>query len=489
MTTLPGPTISPTLTSTPTPTPTVNAALAPFMSQKLKWKKCEGNLECTTLLVPLDYAAPQYSKLKIAVIRRTATNTKKHKNAIVVNPGGPGGSGFDYVANSSTIVGSSVAKTFDVVGFDPRGVGRSSPIKCLTPQQSDRFYASDGSPDSDAEATAVFLIGKEFAKVCEYSDPTILGFLGTRESAQDMDILRAALGQKQLNYVGKSYGTSLGTQYAKQFPTKVGRFVLDGAIDPSLDADAFAAGQATGFERALQAFLRDCVQRSSCALGRSVTKAQDRLNVFFRQLDATPVQVGDRKLTEALGTLGVAASLYSRDSWGTLRKALAQGLRGDGRGLLALADFYSNRNDDGTYADNSLDAFYAVTCVDRTDTKGIDAIQALATKLTENNSSTFGAFIAWGTTPCSSWPVKATLVSEKVAAAGSGPIVVVGTTRDPATPFEWSQALADQLAKGVLVTRDGDGHTGYRQGNSCVDEAIDRYLAKGTVPEDGLFCS
>jgi hypothetical protein len=201
------------------------------------------------------------------------------------------------------------------------------------------------------------------------------------------------------------------------------------------------------------------------------------------------VQVGDRKLTEALGTLGVAASLYSRDSWGTLRKALAQGLRGDGRGLLALADFYSNRNDDGTYADNSLDAFYAVTCIDRTDTKGIDAIQVLATKLTENNSSTFGAFIAWGSTPCSSWPVKATLVPEKVAAAGSGPIVVVGTTRDSATPFEWSQALANQLAKGVLVTRDGDGHTGYRQGNSCVDEAIDRYLAKGTVPEDGLFCS
>lgn len=486
----PTPTVSlPTLTpTTPTPTP-ASTALDQYISQKLNWTTCEKVAECAQLLVPIDYNNPQSGNLQLALIRRPARDPKLRKGSIVVNPGGPGGSGYDYVKSSGKILGPTATLIYDVVGFDPRGVSRSSPVKCLTAEQTDRFYSSDGSPETDAQATQAFLLGREFAKSCDYSAPGLLGFLGTRESAQDLNILRAALGEKKLNYVGKSYGTFLGAEFAQRFPTKVGRMVLDGAIDPNLDADGFAAGQSTGFERALQAFLKDCVTRASCALGRSTERAQKRLNLFFKQLDATPETVGNRKLTQALGILGVAASLYSKSSWPVLRSALSQGLQGNGAGLLALSDYYSNRNPDGTYADNSLDAFYAISCMDRADTKGIDATQALATKLTENNSSTFGSFIAWGDTPCQSWPVKATLQAGKITATGSGPIVVVGTTRDPATPIEWAQSLAAQLQNGVFVARDGDGHTGYRQGSSCVDQAVDLYLTKGTAPQDGLFCA
>jgi len=485
-------TTAPVFTPTPTvtPTPTANtAALKQFLTQKLTWRSCVRTYQCANLTVPLDYANPDGSTLQVQLIKRSARDQKARRGSIVVNPGGPGGSGYDYVAGGGDIVSPSVSEVYDLVGFDPRGVARSAPVKCLTTAQADRFYSYDGSPDSDAEATGALLLGREFAQACAANESTLIPFLGTREASQDLEVLRSALGEKKLNYVGKSYGTYLGSQYAERYPTKVGRFVLDGAVDPSLDADGFATGQAVGFERALQAFLADCVSRSSCPLGRNKAKAQERLNTFLQQVDARPLRVGDRDLTQALATLGVIASFYSKSSWPGLRTALSQGLRGDGRGLLALSDFYSNRTPDGKYSDNSLDAFYAISCADRADTKGVDATQAFATKLTETVSVTFGAYLAWGDTPCQSWKVKATSAPVKVTAAGSGPIVVVGTTRDPATPYEWAVSLAGQLQNGVLVTRNGDGHTGYREGSSCTDAAIDAYLLKGTAPQDGLRCA
>jgi pimeloyl-ACP methyl ester carboxylesterase len=286
-----------------------------------------------------------------------------------------------------------------------------------------------------------------------------------------------------LNYLGKSYGTYLGGEYARQFPTKVGRFVLDGAIDPSLDADTFARGQATGFQRALDAFIAECVTRRDCALGRDPEAAEQRLAEYLEQLDRSPQKVGDRQLTQALGTLAVIASFYSTSSWGTLRSALDDALDGDGAAMLRLADLYSDREPGGTYRNNGLDAFYAISCMDRNDPKGIEATKQLAETLTEEVSQIFGPYLAWGNTPCQSWTLEPTSTPVPVAAAGSQPIVVVGTTRDPATPYEWSVALADQLENGVLVTYDGDGHTAYREGSSCVDRAVDSLLVRGVAPE------
>jgi pimeloyl-ACP methyl ester carboxylesterase len=474
----------------PTPTPTVNPvdlSIAKYQKQKLEWTDCGGGNTCADLQVPLDYTKPNGSTILLRVLKNPATIEDKRIGSIVVNPGGPGGSGYEY-ARSDQLFSSGVAARYDVVGFDPRGVGRSAPVQCLTPSEADRFYSFDGSPDSDAEATAALLLGRRFAGLCEQSDAELLPFLGTRDAARDLEVLRGALNEDQLNYLGKSYGTFLGAEFARQFPSKVGRFVLDGAIDPSLNADNYARGQATGFERALTAFIADCVKRKSCPLGRDPEKARERLDAYLDKLDQKPQKVRDRELTQALGTLGVLASFYSKSSWGTLRDALGKALRGDGSGLLRLADFYSDRQPNGSYRTNGLDAFYAISCMDREDPKGVDDTKALATTLTEEVSRTFGAYLAWGNTPCQSWTQKPTLVPAAVAAAGAEPIIVIGTTRDPATPYEWSVALAEQLDSGVLVSWDGDGHTAYGNGSTCVDKVVDRYFTSGKAPSAEVRC-
>jgi pimeloyl-ACP methyl ester carboxylesterase len=401
---------------------------------------------------------------------------------LVLNPGGPGGSGVDYVAGGDGAVSPDVAARYDLVGFDPRGVARSAPVRCLAPEDADRFYAYDGSPDNDAEATGALLLGQRFGELCQESDADLLPFLGTVDAARDLDILRSALNQQKLNYLGKSYGTFLGAEYARQFPNRVGRLILDGAIDPSLSADDFTRGQAVGFQRALESFLADCVRRSDCPLGRDATRAEDRLAAFLDGLDTEPLRVGERELTQALGTLAVIASFYTTRTWPTLRDALREGLRGDGGRLLALADRYSDRSPSGTYNNNGLDAFYAISCLDRADTKTVDQTQALAAVFEAEVSRIFGPYLAWGSTPCPAWPAPVTRTPEPIAAPGTPPIVVVGTTRDPATPYEWSVALADQLASGTLVTYDGDGHTAYREGSPCVDEAVDDLLVRGRDP-------
>ena len=438
--------------------------------------------------MPLDYADPQGPTIGLSLVRKPATSSRGRLGSIVVNPGGPGGSGVDYVRGGG-VVDPSVAARYDVVGFDPRGVQRSAPVRCLTAKQTDEFLAYDGSPDNDIEATGAYLLGRSFGAKCELKAAQELPFLGTRETTFDMEVLRQVLGDDALNFVGKSYGTYLGSQYASRFPDKVGRFVLDGAIDPSLTAEQYAKGQAVGFQRALDAFIRDCVARSSCPLGRDPERATERLNAYLDRLDSRPQQVGTRNLTQSLAVMGVIGSLYSTSTWPLLRDALSLGIEGDGSGLLQIADSYSDRDADGSYSSNATDAFYATYCLDRPDTKGVDAMRALGLEFRAKVSRTFGEYIAWGQTPCPSWPVKATTRPAKVTAAGASPILVVGTTRDPATPWEWSKALAGQLDSGVLLTREGDGHTAYREGNGCIDQAVDTYLLMGRAPKSGTVCT
>lgn len=471
---------------TPTPTPTTNALLA-FQKQPIDWSDCGGGNECADMKVPLDYQKPEGRTILLSLLRNPASGPGKKLGAIVVNPGGPGGSGINYAASES-VFSAKVSSRYDVVGFDPRGVGKSAPVRCLTPREADKFYAFDGSPDSDAEATASFLLGKRFANLCTRSDGDLLPYLGTRESAQDLEVLRGVLRQQRLNYLGKSYGTFLGTEYARQFPDKVGRLVLDGAIDPALNADDYARGQALGFQRALDAFAADCVRRSGCPLGRDVNTGQDTLNAYLDRLDREPQQVGDRQLTQALGTLGVLASFYSKSSWATLRGALTKAFAGDGSELLRLADFYSDREPSGKYSNNGLDAFYSISCMDRADSKSVSATRAFGDTLTEEVSQTFGAYIAWGNTPCQSWNVPPTLTPAAASAPGSNPIIVIGTTRDPATPYEWSVGLAKQLESGTLITYDGDGHTAYGYGSACVNDAVDRFYLTGKPPTSDLSC-
>jgi pimeloyl-ACP methyl ester carboxylesterase len=476
------PTSAPPSTAPATTPASGIGSLKKFQSQTLKWSSC-GDFECTKLTVPLDYNDLDGRTITLSVARNQANDQDRRIGSLVLNPGGPGGSGVDYVTRGDSVVTADAAAIYDLVGFDPRGVDRSTPVACLTPREADRFYAADGSPDSNAEATAAMLLGREFANSCKRTDADLLPFLGTRDAARDLEVLRGALGDQKLNYLGKSYGTFLGAEYIRQFPSTVGRFILDGAIDPTLSWSGYARGQATGFQRAIEAFLADCVDRSDCPLGTStVERAESELARFLVRLDGRPLPVDDRELTEALATLGVIATLYSTTTWPTLRSALRQGLRGDGSELLRLADYYSDRSENGRYEGNGLDSFYAVSCMDRDGSATVSQTKDLAATLTRDASKLFGAYIAWGNTPCMSWWAKPTLTGQPVTGAGTPPVVVVGTTRDPATPYEWSEALAGQLAKGRLVTYDGDGHTAYRRGSSCVDQAVDRWLVEGKDP-------
>jgi pimeloyl-ACP methyl ester carboxylesterase len=460
--------------------------LARFYDQQLDWHDCSGGFECARLTVPVDYSKPAGATMRIAVNRLPSSG--EHRGSLVVNPGGPGVSGLRYARSARSSVSRAVREHDDVVGFDPRGVGASRPIDCLTDRQLDAFNAQDGTPDSPAEEDALQRQGELMGTGCQRDDPALVGHLGTRNVARDMDVLRAVLGDDRLSYLGKSYGTYLGAIYAELFPARVGRLVLDGPLDPSSSDLDNARAQAVGFQRALDAFLDDCLRRSSCPFQGPGASAEHRLQAMLDASDAHPLKgTGSRPVTQALATYGVAVALYDKGYWPFLRRALGQALDGDGRSLLLLADLYNDRGPGGKYTTNTGEAIYAVNCLDRPERGDFATFRAEAAEVAKV-SPIFGGFIVWANLTCTTWPVAAQGEPEPVQAAGAAPILVVGTTRDPATPYESAQALAEQLDSGHLLTYDGDGHTAYRLGSACIDRAVDAYLLDGRVPAEGARC-
>lgn len=467
-----------------------SAALAPFYEQKIEWTPCKDGFECGWLSVPLDYAAPEGERIKISVIRLPATGTQR-VGSILLNPGGPGGSGIAYARAAKTVLSPAILSRFDTVGFDPRGVGESSPVRCLTGAQLDKFIELDGTPDNSSEVAALARGAKEFAEGCEAKSAKLLPHVGTIDAARDMDVLRAVLGDQGMTYLGKSYGTYLGAVYADLFPKKIRAMVLDGAIDPALSpVPDVNAAQARGFEVAFRSFLADCFQDASCPFPvRDTDMALGQLTNLLKSADQQPLRnnTGDaRKIDESWTTLGIVTALYDKRSWPVLRAALGQAFRGDGTTLLKLADILIDRHQDGTYS-NQTEANLAVNCVDHPYPHKISAYEAAA-RAAQKESPHFGAYVMWGSLPCEYWPVKPTGTDKPLKAEGSPPIMVVGTQRDPATPYEWAKALASELKSGVLLSYDGDGHTAYRTGSTCVDEAVDKYLISLTVPGRDTLC-
>ncbi|MGW6567252.1 alpha/beta hydrolase [Streptomyces sp. NPDC054975] len=471
---------------------TPDPALRAFYGQKLTWRDCGApKFQCATLRAPLDYAKPAAGEIKLAVSRVAAAGPGKRLGSLLVNPGGPGGSAVGYLQGYAGIgYPEPVRARYDMVAVDPRGVARSEPVECLTGPQMDTFTQVDQTPDDGAETTALTTAFKGFAAGCAKRSGAVLPHVSTVETARDMDILRAVLGDERLNYVGASYGTFLGATYAELFPGRVGRLVLDGAMDPSLPAIDLARDQTAGFETAFRAFAADCVRKSDCPLGtESADAASDSLKAFFRTVDAEPVPTGEsRKLGESLATTGVIAAMYDEGAWPQLREALTRAMGGEGSGLLALADSYYEREADGSYT-NLMFANTAVNCLDlpAAYTGPPDAEKAVPSF--EKASPVFGEGLAWAALNCAYWPVPATGRPHRITAAGAAPIVVVGTTRDPATPYKWAQSLADQLTSGTLLTYEGDGHTAYGRGSDCIDSAINTYLLAGTPPKDGKRCT
>jgi pimeloyl-ACP methyl ester carboxylesterase len=467
--------------------PSGQAGLARFYDQKLTWSSCRG-FQCARLTVPLDYARPDGATVSIAVLKAGAKGHRR--GSLVVNPGGPGGSGVQYAAAADFIVSKQVRDSYDIVGFDPRGVGSSQPVTCLDDRELDAFLGEDPTPDTKAEEQSFAANAKDLAAKCAARGGPLLAHVSTIEAAKDMDVLRAALLSPKLDYLGKSYGTFLGATYADLFPAKVGRFVLDGVVAPDLTSTQVNQGQAEGFETATRAYVADCVKGGGCPLGSSVDEGMQRLRDFLKQLDTAPIKVDDphvTRLTEGWGSLGIAAAMYDESTWGSLTQALDSAFKGDGNALMKLADSYAERSQGGDYSGNLMQVIYAVNCLDRSDSKDLAHYEGQA-RAFQATAPTWGSFLAWSTVPCGFWPVPANNAPKKITAAGSGPIVVVGTTRDPATPYAWAKRLADQLQNGHLITYDGDGHTAYMRGGACVDGAVDAYLLKGTVPAAGLRC-
>ncbi len=480
----------PSVSLSPQTPPAGSSGLDRFYSQTLGWSECSG-AECAELTVPVDYADPGGSTIKIAVLKVPAKKSSRRIGSLVVNPGGPGGSGVDYARAADFIVGPGVRDRYDVVGFDPRGVGRSAPIDCITDTQLDAFLGSDPTPDDASEERTFAQGSAQFARSCATNAGALLPHVSTEDAARDMDVLRAALGEAKLTYLGKSYGTYLGSTYADLFPEQVGRFVLDGVVAPDLTSEEINLGQAKGFELATRAWAKYCVAEKSCPLGDSVDAVMENLRGFLADVDAHPVpRTGDGsvpQLTEGWASLGIAAAMYDQGAWRTLVDAMKEALVGDGTALMQLADQYADRNPGGGYAGNIMEVIYAVNCLDKPESASVPDHEALADAAAQE-APTWGRYLVWSSLVCGYWPVPATGVPHTVSADGAEPIVVIGTTRDPATPYEWSVRLRDQLAKASLITFDGDGHTAYTRSNACVDDAVDAWYIDGKLPKDGLRC-
>ncbi len=507
----------------------IPTTLAGYQTQKLAWKTCNDNFQCSTLRVPIDYSNLKTGSFNIGVLRYQAIKQKSHIGSLVINPGGPGASGIDYAMAAEYIFSPDILDKYDVVGFDPRGVGKSAPIHCLTDKETDASYSADSKPDNPVELKAYLANAKSYVAKCQASTPNIMHY-STLDAARDMDVLRAALGDSKLNYVGKSYGTYLGTLYAKLFPGNVGRVVLDGAINPNASSRDQNLVQAVGFDHALNAFIAECLARRDCPL--SSTSGVQTLNTSYNHQSkpaviqsvialhsaVTPAQITSgaaqfialfkatslkpltsrsrRAVTESLVVLGTASALYDNTSgWPQLRTALREAKSGNGTTFLALADQYSQRNPNGTYANNESDASLVIDCLDWHDSRTLAQVQSDA-KMFATQAPVFGPYLAYNALSCQYFPTAGATASgassptsTNIASINTTPIIIVGTTRDPATPYQWAVALHKIIQNSRLISLNADGHTGQGRGSDCVDSAVDKYLLTGVIPAKDLACS
>ena len=483
----------------------VPAGLESFYSQKVSWYACakkgmaeatsgqDTGFTCAKVKVPLDYDNPGGETIEIAVKKRAAGGDSI--GSLFVNPGGPGGSGIDLVDEAGSYFSKKLTSSYDVVGFDPRGVGASTAVDCLTDAELDAERAGANDPATPS-ASAAEERAQKMGEACTSKTSTsgLLDHIDTISVARDLDILRAVDGQQALTYLGYSYGTYLGATYAELFPANTGRLVLDGAVDPSLSAEELALGQAKGFEASLRAYVESCQSsKLGCPLSGDVDSGVSQVREFLESTKTAPVPTSDSKrpLTYDLAVYGVLGSMYQTQAWPSLTLGLSQAMgkegKPDGSALLKLADLVSFRESDGTYSNNGAEALMAVNCLDYP-VQGDNASWEKNAKAIKETSPTFGSQLLYPDAYCQGWGHTSSRKREKITASGAAPILVVGTTGDPATPYAWAQALAEQLESGQLLIWEGDGHTAYGRSNDCVKKAVDTYLLNGTMPDKGLTC-
>ncbi len=445
----------------------------------------DGTVQTSSIEVPIDYSDPSKGTFDLFVARHLADPAKRI-GSLLVNPGGPGFGGSDFAIYADQIYNQPLLEAFDIVGWDPRGTGLSEPaIDCI--DDYDRFYASlDITPDDAAERAAIVGTAQDFADACVSKNTEYLPFVGTNNSARDMDSIRAALGEATISYFGFSYGSELGATWATLFPDTVRAAVLDGAADPTADSVESGKQQTVGFENTLASFLAQCSADSTCAF-HSDGDAEGAFDALMQSLDDTPVpsQDGRPDVNLQVAVSGVAQAMYSDSLWPQLAEALAAAQDGDGSGLLALYDMYFGRGPDGSY-ENSLEAFQAIVCMDDSERLSVAQEDAIAPELTalapRISPGTVGGYF------CTFFP-PATDPRVDITGVGAGPILVMGTTGDAATPLAGTKTMADTLEDGRLVIVDADQHTGYSV-NQCSADVIDQYLLDpvANAPADGTEC-
>lgn len=484
--------LPPTASSTSTPTgEQVAADLAPFYGQVLHWKSCGNSMQCATAKAPMDWTNPAAASIDLALVRQPATSGHS-MGSLLVNPGGPGGSGYDFILNSvDYATDKKLQANYDIVGFDPRGVNHSTPVTCYKdPAELDAYLydITPGTIGSDEWIAAAAAANKAFGARCLELTGPLLGLVDTPSAARDLDMLRAVLGDKKLNYLGYSYGTLLGQVYAGLFPGKTGRLVLDGAVDPAADDFEGTATQAVGFENALKAFLEDCKTAKDCPFTGTTSESLTEIRALLDSLDASPIANTDgRKLGSSSMFTAIILPLYNKDNWQYLRQLFTSVFKGDASYAFQLADSYNGRNADGTYADNQTEAFISINCLDAHGDGNVQQMRDEAAKLKEL-APVFGPQMSYGGTGCPNWPVPAKRDRVPIVAPGSADILVVGTTNDPATPYKWAQTVASTLEHGHLITYTGEGHTAYNKSNSCVNAAVDDFFVGGKVPAADPKC-
>ena len=473
----PGPTDAPDTTDAPGTTVAANVG-------EIEWEEQREGIETGSLEVPIDYSDPSKGTFDLFIARHLATDPSKRIGSLLVNPGGPGFGGSDFALFAENIYSETLLEHFDIVGWDPRGTGLTEPaIDCI--DDYDRYFAStDITPDDEAERQQIVDLAKEFQELCVENNAGIIEHVGTNNSARDMNSIRRALGEEEITYFGFSYGSELGATWATLFPETVRAAVLDGAADPDADFFESSLQQVRGFEGSITTFLAQCSGDEDCAFHNG-GDAEGAFDALMLEIDENPVpSEPDRPdVTRGVALTAVAQAMYSESLWDQLEEALADAQDGDGSGLLGLYDQYYVRNFDGTH-DNSLEAFQTISCVDAVERPTVEEEDELADEFTAAAPR-----FAPGTTGgyfCTFFPPSIDPRIE-VTGEGAGPILVVGTTGDPATPLESTENMAEALEQGVLLVVEADQHTGYHV-NECSTSTVDDYLVDLVVPESGFTC-
>lgn len=456
-------------TTTAAPTTTTSVALpAPV---PIDWRACGGGFQCATVAVPIDYRDHAAGTLDLAVIRRPAGDPARRIGALLVNPGGPGASGVRRVRRGFT-VSDEVAARFDIVGFDPRGIGDSAPVTCGATVAA--FRSTDLAPDSPEEEAALASRARAVATECAATEGARLAHLGTREVAHDVEVIRRALGEAQVSFVGLSYGTLIGLLWAEAHPTSVRALVLDGVVDPAAGGDATSEEQVGAIDATVQAIDAACNVDPACpvAAAGGVLAAYDEL---ARRLDAG--EVGGHGVGPTQLAYAAFSATYDPERWPLLWRSLRQGLDGDLAGIGEMARWFTGLV---TYA-----PFAIVTCLDSSHPAGFEAWQEAAAR-TARRSARFGRIAANELLPCAYWPAS-TYEPHAVQAPGTPPVLVIGSTGDAATPYDQAVRVADDLDRGALLTVRVDGHIALGD-SACATEAATRYLVDLVVPAEGAAC-